>query len=378
MARYNVHHLPVLDGERVAGLISSTDLLQYESNSAVYLTADVQRCESVERLVALSGQLPELQVQLVASGATGYQVGQAISSVTDAITRRLLELAEEELGPPPVPYAWMAVGSQARHEQTSHSDQDNALLLDDAFADDHAAYFETLAARVTDGLNACGFYYCPGDVMARNPQWRQPAQVWRRYFRRWIENPEPKSLMLCSNFFDMRPVHGEAGLWSGVQSQMLEQVGANRIFLAYMAANALHHRPPLGFFRGFVLIGGGDHAKTFDIKRRGVLPVVDMVRVYALAAGVTEANTVERLRAAAGTAALSTEGAADLEDALELISTVRARHQAEQIKRGEAPDNYLKPEELPALERSHLKDAFAVVSTMQSALEQRYQTSRLF
>jgi CBS domain-containing protein len=376
MSRLNVHHLPVLDDGKVLGVLSTSDLVRVQSANAVYLVGDIRKADSVDTLVTISARLSELQIQLAASSATADQIGQAVSAVTDAITQRLLELAEAELGAPPVPYCWMAGGSQARREQSSHSDQDNALLIADHMKPDDDAYFAALAERVNDALNACGYVYCPGDVMARNPKWRQPLRIWTKYFTTWIRRPEPMSLMLASVFFDLRAIHDPEGLLGELKERVLALSKADRIFIAYMAANALKHRPPLGFFRKFVLIHGGEHDQTFDIKHRGVVPIVDLARVYALSAGLEEINTLERLRAAGAAGALSKNGAANLVDAAELIGTLRMRHQAGQLKRGEAADNFLSPDELSPLERGHLKDAFSLINTMQESLGQRYQAGR--
>lgn len=379
MTRLDIRHLPVMDHNRVVGMISTTDLIHYQSTSALYLVGAVRRCDSVEALAQVSRELPELQVQLVAAGATAHQLGQAISAVTDAITRRLLELATGHLGPAPVPYAWVAGGSQGRREQTALSDQDNALVLDDACVPERdGAYFEQLARFVNDGLAACGYRLCPGEIMASNPRWRQPLQAWRRTFRDWIAHADRKSAMLAVNFLDLRVIHGEERLLAQLQADILPRIRDDKVFLAYLAANAVSTRPPLGFFRNFALISDGEHANTFDIKLRGILPALNLARLYALTAGLPEINTVERLHAAVEAHALSAEGAANLEDAFEFISALRCRHQVMQFKRGESPDNYLPPDALTPLERSHLKDAFAAISTLQEALAQRYQTGRLY
>ncbi len=376
MTRLNVHHLPVLEQGRVAGVLSTTDLTRFQSANSVYLVGDIHKADSVETLVSISAKVPELQVHLISAGATANHVGQAISAVTDAISIRLIELAEAELGPPPVPYAWLVGGSQARREQSSHSDQDNALLIADHARDDDDAYFAALATRVNDGLNACGYVYCPGDVMAKNPKWRQPLRIWTKYFNTWIKRPEPMALMLASVFFDLRALHDPAGLFEELHERVVELSRANRIFIAYMAANALKHRPPLGFFRNFVLIHGGEHDRSVDIKHRGTVPIVDLARVYALSAGLTETNTIDRLQAAARTTALSRDGGANLVDAFELVGTLRMRHQANQLRHGEQADNFLKPEQLSSLERGHLKDAFLLINTMQESLGQRFQAGR--
>ncbi|WP_295585910.1 putative nucleotidyltransferase substrate binding domain-containing protein [uncultured Lamprocystis sp.] len=376
MTRLNVHHLPVMEHGRVVGILSTTDLTRVQSANAVYLVGDVHRARDLDTLVQISTKLGELQVHLVSSGATADQVGQAISAINDAITLRLIEFAEAELGPPPVPYAWMVGGSQARREQSAHSDQDNALLIADHMKPEDDAYFATLAGMVNDGLNACGYIYCPGDVMARNPKWRQPLRLWKKYFNTWIQRPDPMALMLCSVFFDLRPVYDPEGMFEEIHDQVLRLSKNSRIFIAYLTANAIQHRPPLGFFRNFVLIHGGDHDQTFDIKHRGTVPIIDLARVYALSSGITETNTLERLRTAAENGALSREGAANLTDAAEFIGTLRMRHQAAQLRRGEKADNFVSPDELSPLERGHLKDAFILIDRMQEALGQRYQTGR--
>ncbi len=151
----------------------------------------------------------------------------------------------------------------------------------------------------------------------------------------------------------------------------------SRIFLAHMAGNALTHQPPLGFFRNFVMIRGGEHDHTLDLKHNGVIPIVDLARVYALAGGLEAVNTQERLSKGVKSGEVSVDGSMDLRDALEFIAWVRLQHQARQIQNGEKPDNYVSPENLSHFERNHLKDAFSVVRTIQSALSSRYQTGRM-
>ena len=376
MTRLNIHHLPVMENGQVVGLISSTDFTRFQSANSIYLVGDIHRADSIETLAQIGTKIAELQVHLILGGATATQVGQAISAITDAITLRLIELAEADLGAPPVPYAWLLGGSQARREQSAHSDQDNALLISDEAKPEDDAYFAALARFVNDGLNACGFVYCPGEVMAGNPKWRQTLRIWNKYFSNWILKPEPMALMLSNVFFDMRSLRDPNGLCEELHERIIEKSRANRIFIAYMAANALKNRPPLGFFRNIVLIQGGDHDHTFDIKHRALIPIIDLARVYALSAGIAENNTNERLQVAAERGALSRDGAANLIDALELIATLRMRHQADQLRNGQPPDNFLAPDALSPLERGHLKESFVLINTMQEALGQRYQTGR--
>lgn len=104
------------------------------------------------------------------------------------------------------------------------------------------------------------------------------------------------------------------------------------------------------------------------MKMNGVVPIVDLGRAYALQGALSVANTRARLQAAGAAKVISESGARDLIDAYDVIAQAGLDHQVRQIRRGEAPDNFMAPSDLSELERSHLRDAFVVVKTMQSAL----------
>lgn len=377
MTQNNIRHLPLVrsNGE-VAGVLSNSSLVQQQASSAVYMVGDIHKRDTFEGLAEVVKRVPQMLCTLVETGASAYTVGHIVSSIADAATARLLKLGEDTYGPPPVPYLWCASGSQARQEQTSVGDQDNAMIIDDAYdAAAHGDYFKSLANFVNDGLDACGYIYCPGDVMARTDEWRQPLRVWREYFTNWIEAPEPKALMLSSIFFDLRGIWGDMNLLSPLQDLVAQKAPENRLFIGHMVGNALTHKPPLGFFRNFVLIHDGDHNDTFDLKHTGVVPIVDIARIVALEGRLHETNTFDRLMAQGDGKVLSPSGRRDLLDAYEFIATTRLQHQVKQIRQGDTPDNFMKPEELSHFERNHMKDAFSVIKTIQSALSNAHPIS---
>ena len=377
MTRNQIHHLPVMKGNKPVGILTTSDVIRHLSTSPALVASDVYKANSVDALKKISTRLPELQLQLSLSSATAKHIGEVFSSITDAITSRLLELAEEKFGAAPVKYVWAAGGSQARNEQTSHSDQDNALIISDELKPESEDYFDKLSHFVCDGLDACGYYYCPGDAMASNTQWRQPLAIWKKYFSSWINSPEPKALMLSSIFFDLRPVYGDVSLFNELQDNVLTQTKNSEFFISHMVGNALTHQPPLGFFKSFVMVQDDKHKNTLDIKHRGIVPIVDIARVIALDNGIKATNTVDRLDEALKCHALSAEMHGNLIDALEYIGSLRIRHQAKLIRAGLAADNYLPPDELSGLEKNHLKDSFSVIKIMQTFFESRYPSARI-
>ncbi len=368
MMERGIGHIPISAGGKLVGVVTQTDLTHYQAANSAELVRRIAKAQSAEDMAHVTAEIPQLLVQLVASGNRHEIVTRLITDIADTATRRLLALAEDKLGPPPAPYLWLACGSQGRQEQTGVSDQDNCLMLDDSVTEADMAYFGELAKFVSDGLDVCGYFYCPGDMMATNPRWCQPVRVWRDYFNGWIAKPNPEAQMLASVMFDLRPIGGAFHLFDDLQSDTLAAANANSIFVAHMISNSLKHMPPLGLLRGFATIKSGEHRNTLDLKHNGVVPVVDLARIYSLQGQLTEANTRARLQAAATAGVLSASGSRDLLDAYDLIAETRLEHQVRLVKSGENPDNYLPPSTLSDFERSHLRDAFVVVKTMQSAV----------
>lgn len=373
MLRHNIHYLPVVQRRRPIGIINLSDIIRYESQSSLYLVNSIFNQPDVAGLQSLLPDLRATFIRMVNDQATAHMVGSAMAGIGRAFTQRLLELAEQTLGPPPVPYCFMVAGSMARDEQLLVTDQDNALVLDDRFDPaQHDAYFAALAQFVSDGLAACGYSYCKGGIMASNAQWRQPLSVWRDYFQQWIDKPKPQTLLHSCIFFDLDGVYGEVELVENLKDLLAQKASSNPAFLAALARNALNRTPPLGFFRTFVMETDGQQKHIINLKGRGTAPLTDLIRVHALACGSKAQNSLERLDAIGKTKLLQPEALGQLRYALEFLSLVRVRHQAMAAAEGAQPNNYIEPEKVSASDRHNLKEAFQVLSNAQKFLRFRY------
>ena len=372
MMSEGIHHLPVMEKTAPAGIISLSDLLNASNAEPLALIGAINNSKSVHELSLALRKLPELVAKLIERDTRAVEIGEIITSFTDGLTRRLLVLAAEELGPPPCDYAWLAFGSQARQEQMLGSDQDNAIILERSTNKDESLYFEKFTRFVNSGLDKCGIPLCPGNIMASNPKWRNTLNGWKKHFDVWIEQPSPKALMHASIFFDMRYIAGNEKYISSLQSHVLKKARTNTIFLALMSDNSLQHSPPLGFFKTFVLERDGDHINSLDLKKRGTIPIVDIARNYSLSEGVTEVNTISRLHALEKSGAISKELVNSLVDAHEFIAGIRLEAQGEEYRSGKQIDNFLDPKELSTLVRHQLKEAFQLVREAQTAMKLRF------
>ncbi|CTQ31895.1 DUF294 nucleotidyltransferase-like domain-containing protein [Jannaschia rubra] len=370
MMERGIGHVPIVGDGGLVGIVTQTDLTRFQAESSAEIIGDAAHAPDVDSLAAITHRIPRLLAQLVGAGTRHDVTTRLITDVADAVTRRLLALAEAELGPAPVPWLWLACGSQGRREQTGVSDQDNVLMLSDDARPEHDAWFSALARFVSDGLDSCGYVFCPGDMMATNPRWRQPLRVWRGYFQGWIARPDPMAQMLASVMFDLRPIGGDRSLFEGLEVETLEAASRNSIFVAHMVSNSLKHAPPLNIWRGLATGRSGEHRDRIDLKMNGVVPVTDLARIYALRGRLTAVNTRARIEAARDADIVSQSGGRDLLAAYDLIAQTRLDHQAAQVRHGSVPDNLMAPATLGAFERSHLRDAFVVVRTMQSAAAQ--------
>ena len=379
MLRQNVHHLPIVHRRKPIGVLSLSDMLYHESQSSILYVKGIFSQQSVEELKTHAEQLPSVFLRLVKEDANSHMIGSAMAVIGRSFKQRLLELAEQELGPPPIKYCLLALGSMGRDEQLIVTDQDNALILENSYQpEQHDAYFAALARYVSDGLAACGYSYCSGEIMATNPEWRKTLSEWEALFSDWIDNPSPKALLNSSIFFDLDGVAGHTRWANQLKKHIAHKAKANATFLACLARNALNRTPPLGFFKDFVMEKDGEHNNSINLKRRGTAPLTDVIRVHALAIGSREQNSFERLDEIKRANTLPPGKAQDLSDALEYIAMVRIRHQAADIEAERTPDNNIEPENLSSFEKRNLKEAFQVLSNAQNYLKFRYTANRGF
>ncbi len=376
MLRSNVHHLPVLKNQTLIGVLESEDIVRYESQNSLLLVNSIYLANNLDELISISEQVKDSFVRMVNEDANSHMVGSAMSVIGRSFKQRIIELAEQELGTPPISYCFLALGSMARDEQLIVTDQDNAIILDNSYnPEKHNDYFEKLAQRVCDGLDKCGYTLCSGDIMATNPMWRMTRSEWEACFSDWIDNPNPKALLNSSIFFDLDGVYGRLKWAEQLNSFIVRRARKNNRFLACLARNAINRTPPLGFFKSFVMEKDGRHKNSINLKRRGTAPLADLIRVHALAVGSRAQNSFERLDDINDAGILPKGRAQDLRDAMEFISMVRIKHQVIDVENEMEPDNNIEPDNISDFDRRNLKDAFQILSNAQNFLKFRYQAS---
>lgn len=381
MTRRDIHHLPVLEDGRLVGVLSSNDFLRLQTTHPVLLAREIAAATSLEALTQLASRTTPLVRRLLDEGGRPYDIGQIVAELNDRIVLRVLELTERALGAagdgPPVPYSWLAFGSEARREQTLRTDQDNGLVYADPPAEQAAgaaAYYARFSTEVIRGLVALGFPPCPGEVMASNPKWCQPLSVWSANFRRWIGRPLAQEILAASIFFDLRPIGGALDLGSRLADLIRAEAPGSHVFLAHLARDVVARRVPLTLFGNIATESSGPHRGTVDLKSAGSLQLVGAARLAALERGLAETNTVDRIHAAG---LYTHDEARELTDAYQHLMRLRLAHQLARIEAGESPDNHVDPSRLSHAEALLLRDALKTVARVQEGLRARFLTDRM-
>jgi CBS domain-containing protein len=365
MLDHGVRHMPVLEANRrLVGVIDDVDLMASERRAPFRLRALIADAESEGEVVRAAAELPEAVVSLHDAGVPAAAISRTFSSIHDAITRRLIDLAEAELGKPPTPYTWLAMGSFGRREPFPSSDVDCALAYEGEQGDELRA----VVSRVLDGLAACGFPLDRQGAIASNPLFARSTAEWQEAARAWVEDPDAtRGLILLSVVVESDPVWGTAAISERLAQAFLGSPSLDA-FLRRLAAAAVAERPPTGFLRDFVLHSSGERRGVLDIKKGGLVPIEALARWSGLAAGVTAASTTARIAASAAAGTLSEDDAAILRDAFDLCCAVRMEHQVGQLRAGEPPDDLIAPRLLAPLTRAALKEAFRALAKVQRGI----------
>ncbi len=375
MAQKGFGHICVVERERLIGVLSERDLFSLQRVGLVSLSRSIAHARSVDELSGLEQDVHRLIDQMLAQGASVEQLTQILTALNDSLTQRVLNLILAEHDPG-VLFGWLAFGSEGRHEQTLRTDQDNGIIFElppGESADAVRAKLMPLARRVNEALDACGFPLCPGNIMASNPECCMSLTEWQQRFGRWIDQGTPEHLLKATIFFDFRLLWGESASAEQLRGSLTEQVIPNSRFRRQMAANALRNRPPLGLIRDFVVSSGGKHPHTLDLKLNGLTPFVDGARLYALAHGISETNTVARLKAVAAKGGLRQADVDAWAESYHFIQLLRMRTHRRQVEQGLPRSNHVDPDTLNELDRRILKEAFRQARKLQSKITLDYQ-----
>lgn len=368
MFRANARYLLITEEDRYIGCISRNKLLSEQAESPLVFIQSVKLSGSLDELKRKWETVPQIVHQLLSRGINASIVNQVIATVADTISIKVIEGVIAEMGDPPAKFSFMVLGSEGRREQTLKTDQDNAIVYEDKANEQRErvrAYFLSFAQKVSERLNGIGFSFCTGQYMASNSKWTHSLSYWKNYYKAWLDEPAPETVINFSTFFDCRHIYGDASLVEDLKrfvDEML-QLPLEKPFF-FMAKNALQYEPPLTFFRSIRTVTKG-RQEVFDIKK-AMTPIVDLVRLFALRHSVYEVNTGERVKALHKKGVFTETELSELMQSYYYLMSVRLKKQAANILYDKTqPTNDINIRSLTKIEKSTIVEIFRTIEKFQ-------------
>jgi len=365
----NVSHLATVDSRNnIKGVIGYENIILVQQNTISFLVNEIEYAEEIDQLVSVYKRVPVLVRALLESGDKTGNINRIITSVADAIHKRVIHLAMEDLGQPPAEFAFIVLGSEGRGEQTLATDQDNAIVFEDVEEEKLEythQYFLELGARVNKDLNRVGYNYCKGDIMAKNPKWTQPLAIWKNYFSQWINTSNPQDILEAAIFFDFRCVFGKKSLVKELRNHVFKISGTKSIFFYHMAQTILKFKPPLNIFGHIVGEESRFDERNLDIKKV-MLPVITFIRLYSISEKLTHTNSLERLSELFSRKSIDKTSQEELYQAYSFMMHIRLKFQVESITQNEIPNNIVNINKLTRMDVATLKKLFSDMGNLQS------------
>ncbi len=370
MAKHGIRKLVIKENGAIWGILDDRVVISHESKNILFLIKEIDRAKNVEELSYIYSLVNESVIEGVMSGLDPEYVGKYIAELNDRFMIKIAQMVEEECGLPSCEYAIMVIGSEGRREQSLKTDQDNALIFENN--SNNKEYFEKFSTRYIDYLLNIGFPPCLGNVMISNPYWRRTKDEWFKEITRWMENPKPENVLNISIFFDFRNVFGKEELTEELWQFIFNKIKTSKHFLPFLASEAIKFRPPIGFLGKFQTEKEGEHKGEIDIKKYGIFPITQGIRVLSLHNEIRNTNTFERIRNLRNISIFTSDFARDLEESYRFLMTLRLKSQAKKIRNNIPPDNYINPKDLSKTEREILRDIFKKIEEFQKLLFDKY------
>ena len=372
MMQHNIRSIPVVENNHVHGVITTTHLVRNNRIQAVFLIEKIKYAQTAQDLAILTPERQAIFEALVEGQVGGDIIGHVMTMIMDAYNRRLLQMAEGHFGTPPCDYAWIVAGSHARNEVHMLSDQDNAIILADDATSKDRLYFLQLAQWVCNALDACGFPLCTGKYMAVNPKWCMSLEKWKASYSKWVSNPENEGLLNITVFLETRWLHGNESFNKDLQKHLFDTIQQSNVFLPTLVSDSISVSPPLGIFNSLVLENTGSHSKTLNIKKFALTLIVDLARIYGLASGSEQSETMARFNNAHEKKLLSEDMLKNVQSAFRFFTQLRLSQQLIALKAGKEPNNHIDPNVFGSFERKHLKDAFRIIADLQESSKLKF------
>ena len=381
--RNALKYVIVTEENRPIGIISQTDILNTLLAQSGGMRDEVRNTDSFTKLVKLTKRLISIVEDAREHNNRTSEAVRVISEFHLALQRRCAELTLQEMakngqGKPPEKFAVLIMGSGGRKEMMLNPVQQNGILIDGPskrISKKTRRWFLEFARQLNQHLDDLGYAICPDDVLAGNPMFNKTLEEWCDQIKQLLDAPDRKAARWLSLFLDFDKLYGDDDLTETLRQHVRAEIDGKPGLLKMLAEDNAGCRPPLGFFNQLIATGSsheksGNTAKgKIDIKTDGLRIMVDILRIYALRAGIRNCNTIDRLEGLVRQGELNAGYANSIQVAYEALSELLLVHMLQQAKNGKRLDKLIKPKQLSALDHATLRISLCTIKGFQERLQ---------
>lgn len=385
LTRQKSKYLLVMERDNLVGILTAIDFVKSRNIGDLTLLQEISDSHSIDELAVIADGINNVINILLDEGAKVPDILEVMSEIHERLIRAVIsnaerQMAEQGFGPPPVDYCWINMGSDARHEQTLRTDQDNAVIYADPDPGEKEpvdAYFKVLAKVIVKGLDQCGFALCSGDVMATNPKWCRSLSDWKESVDQWATTVDPQKTIDMTILLDFRPVWG---------NQALAQALWEKIFQVFEDPEKVNHMltdlnmqfaVPINFLGNLRTEKKGPHKNHLNLKKGGLIHIINGARIFAINNRITETSTLGRLGQLTEMGVISQKRYEVLKTAFETLVMFKLRTNLKKMSQNRERDHYIDPSTLSGSEMILLKDAISSASQMQKLINNRFSQAAL-
>lgn len=369
LSRHDIKHLPIISDHRVVGIITLRQIMKIRYAEPFVIIGRLDGADTVADFKAVKDELIYLAKEKLSANTDPVDIVAMLSLVNAGIHKRLLKKTIAEHGtPPPVEFCFFVTGSHGRRENLLFPDQDFCIIIDDcddALYPAYDKYFEEIARKFSDSLHGAGFEYCPGRIMGQNPDWRMRLSDWRRFVSGIFVRQGPFTVRYLTLIFDSAHLYGSRALFNKFIDHAHAELSKNHNVLRQMHdEEEAMHKVPLGLFNTFIT-EKGDHRGEIDMKKSGLIFLIESARILALKNRIRETSTLCRIQELVEIGVIQRDDSEYFENAYRVILYHTLKAQVDNYLEEFSSDYYLAPGKLSHRGQEILKEAFKAITKLQ-------------
>ncbi len=368
MIRNSIHHLLVTEGDDIIGVVTNHDFMLMQGTSPLSLLKNIDRQESIEELSEVYSRINRSIVTLFKEGVSAGNILRIITELHDRFINKVIQLSLKESGEPPVPFTFFVYGTEGRREETFKTVFRCGILYEDGQDYAQKVKMEEFCRKLLDQLSSifkkCGLpTFETSPINEQTPPYGDLSE-WEKRILTFLTKGSSIHAAAALKLLDMRAVFGNDEKISELQALLYSKLSNKGLLEIIRPASGMKQKSPVGFFKRFVIDESGEQSKDLDIKKDGIIPIVDSIRALAGIHGIYETSTIKRLGTLSGKGIIS-DMDRDIRSAFEFMLHLLLQSQLIQQELGHEVTNIIETKRLSVLEKKTLKEVFQIIQKLQ-------------